>query len=191
MQGFAGGADVPTGIANPQDGCGMEAMFQLYGGAIDLHKNILTLDVPSVTPPQPWQSFATGPVTPACATATNATAFWPPDHAGGFSWTSILDPVTFKVTNPAYQGWGTDHRDPGANIDFVNWKAEHAIDGAPAPKLDYTIRSVVPTWSAVPGRGVQVHFTAPFHRRLHLGVEHGSQPVRFTRCSLFAGAQRA
>jgi hypothetical protein len=160
VEGFAGGADGPTGIVNPQNGCGMEAMFQLYGGALDLHKNILTFDNPSVNPPQTWQSFTTGTVTPACATAAGTTVIWPTDHAGGFSWTSILDPATFKINNPAYSGWGTDQRDPGANIDFVNWKTEHAVDGAPAPKLDYAIRSVIPTRSS-PGRGVQVHFTAP------------------------------
>jgi len=31
---------------NPQNGCGMEAMFLLRGGALDLHKNILTSDPP-------------------------------------------------------------------------------------------------------------------------------------------------
>jgi len=42
----------------------------------------------------------------------------------------------------------------------VNWRTEHAIDGAPAPKLDYAIRSMVPTWK-VYDRGARIYFTAP------------------------------
>jgi hypothetical protein len=157
VQGFRGEYDIPTQIYNPQNGCGMEAMLQLYGGALDLHKNIWNTEKPAG---QRWQSFSTGKVDPGCARSGTGTSIWPPDHAGGFSWTSILDTSTYKVTNPKYKGWGTDQRDPGADIDFVNWKTEHAIDGAPSPKLDYTIRSLIPTANES-GRGVRIYFTAP------------------------------
>jgi len=157
VHGFRGEHDAASTRYNPQNGCGMEAMVFLYRGAINLHKNIWNTETPAG---QRWQSFATGKVTPACGTSGPNTLIWPADHAGGFSWTSILDPTTYKVTSPAYKNWATDQRDPGADIDLVNWRTEHAIDGAPAPKLDYAIRSVLATWK-VYDRGVRIYFTAP------------------------------
>jgi hypothetical protein len=157
VQGFRGEYDQASTTYNPQNGCGMEAMFLLYGGALNLHKNIWNTESPAG---QRWQSFSTGKVSSACAASSGPTMIWPADHAGGFSWTTILDPTTYKVTNPAYKGWGTDRRDPGADIDLVNWKTEHAIDGAPAPKLDYAIRSILATWK-VSDRGARIYFTAP------------------------------
>jgi hypothetical protein len=155
--GPIGALGFPGGASNPQNGCGMEAMFQLYGGAPDLRKNILTNDSPAG---RTWQSFTTGTVTPACATAPVTTKIWPTDHAGGMSWKSILDTATFKVTNATYTSWGADGRPPGADIDLVNWKTAHAVDGAPAPALDYKIRSVIPTGSGA-SHGVRIYFTAP------------------------------
>jgi hypothetical protein len=142
----------------PGNACSMEAMFLLYGGALDLHKNILTNDPSSG---DTWQSFTTGSVTPACA--LSGSQVWPTDHAGGMSWASILNTSTFKVnaggtacnTRPC-AGFGSDGRDPGADVDLVNWKTAHALDGAPNPNLDYKIKSIVPT-----STGASVYFTAP------------------------------
>jgi hypothetical protein len=153
LQGFQAFADW-NGHAGPQNGCGMEYMFGMYGGASNLHNNILTSDAPMG---HTWQTFTTGTVNPACASAAGTTILWPVDHAGGFSWTSILDPTTFKVTNPAYNGWGTDKRDPGADIDLVNWRTAGAVSGAPNPGLDYAIQSVVPTSVS----SLKIYFTAP------------------------------
>jgi hypothetical protein len=141
--GYSGGAS---------NGCGLEAMLGPLSGALNLHTNVVTLEAPTG---QNWMGYRYGPVDPGCAT-TN----WPTDHAGGMSWTSILDTGTYRVKNPAYQGWGTDHRDPGADIDLVNWRTAHAVDGEGAPALDYAIRSIIPT-SGGSGRGVKIYFTAP------------------------------
>ena len=50
-------------------------------------------------------------------------------------------PGTYKV-KAAYQGKGSDGRDPGANIDFVNWATAGAATGEANPFLDMKIRSI-------------------------------------------------
>jgi len=128
-------------------GCG----FEFTGASINLRKNIWTTETPTS---QTWPTFATGSVTPGCTTP----AIWPTDHAGGFSWTSIISPTTFKVTSATYQNWGTDGRDPGANVDRVNALTATALSGAPNPFLDAGIRSLQLTSA---GNGVTVKFAAP------------------------------
>jgi hypothetical protein len=57
------------------------------------------------------------------------------------SWNSVVSDSTYKVIG-AYQGTGSDGRDPGANIDFVNWATAGAATGALNPFLDMKIRSI-------------------------------------------------
>ena len=135
----------------PANGCGMEAMFLLYGGGLDLHNNILTSD-PSFG--DTWQAFTTGSVTPACATDTSST-IWPSDHVGGASWATYLDTVTFRAKS-GHQNGGTDERDQGADIDLVKWRTANAVDGAPNPALDFAIRSLTAT-----STGATIQFSAP------------------------------
>jgi hypothetical protein len=146
VNGFAG-YGTPGG-----NGCGLMGMVTPLGGGLDLNTNLITQESPTG---QPWETYQSGPVTPGCSTFV-----WPTNHAGGMSWTSILDPNTYRVkSSSGYQGWGTDHRDPGADISQVSWRTAHAVDGAPAPALDFAIRSIIPT-STGTSRGVQIHFTA-------------------------------
>lgn len=148
-------------LSGPSDGCGFYFMLNnSLGGTLDLRNNILTKDLPTG---QTWETFATGTVTPACAT----TSIWPTNHAGNQSWLwdlttgaghGVLDATTFKVTNPTYQAWGSDGRDPGANVDLVNASTAGTIAGNPNPFLDVLIRSTVLTPN---GHGVTIQATAP------------------------------
>jgi hypothetical protein len=150
---FQQGVNGFNGYGTPGgNGCGLMGMMTSLGGGLDLNTNLVTQEAPVG---QTWMPYQSGPVNAGCSTMA-----WPTNHAGGMSWTSILDANTYRVkSSSGYQRWGTDQRDPGADIDQVNWRTAHAIDGAPAPALDYAIRSIVPT-STGTTRGVQIRFTA-------------------------------
>jgi hypothetical protein len=48
-----------------------------------------------------------------------------------------------KPASP-YKGWGHMGRDPGADIDVVEWSTAHAADGAHNPYLDFRVRALTP-----------------------------------------------
>jgi hypothetical protein len=136
------------------NGCALQVMMT-PAAALYNSKNILTNESIGY----PWSDFATGPIGPTCRTDGNYWK-WPLDHVSIPSSASILDSDFRVAGGSGYQGWGSDGRDPGADIDQINWRSAHAIDGAPNPALDYAIRSVLPTSNGT-GRGLQIYFTAP------------------------------
>jgi hypothetical protein len=71
------------------------------------------------------------------------------------NWTEVVDRGTYKVKT-AYQGTGSDGRDPGANIDLVNWATAGAATGEANPFLDMQIRSILATSTAA-----TLYLTAP------------------------------
>jgi hypothetical protein len=147
------GTQPPNGASN---GCAMEMFMDpaFYGTLFD-EKNILTNESADRTP----ADFATAAIGPTCLTDGSYWK-WPLSYALVPSAASILD-ANFRVTSASgYQGWGSDGRDPGADIDLVNWRTAHAEDGASYPALDYAIRNVLPTASGS-NRGLKIYFTAP------------------------------
>lgn len=140
------GVQFGSGVAN---GCALQETVTSGTGAMNLHTNLISMENPT---PQIWYGVPLAAVVPGCMNDK-----WPLDHASISSVASILD-GSYKVTSGSgYQNWSIDGRDPGADIDLVAWRTAHAIDGAPAPALDYHIRSLIPTT----GHGLKIYFTAP------------------------------
>lgn len=43
-----------------------------------------------------------------------------------------------------YKNWAFLAKDPGADVDVVNWSTAHAADGAPNPYLDFAVKTLTP-----------------------------------------------
>ena len=71
---------------------------------------------------------------------TDFSQWWQHSTVVQNTWDTVVSSSTYKVL-PAYQGTGSDGRDPGANIDFVNWATAGASDGSANPSLDYRFRT--------------------------------------------------
>jgi hypothetical protein len=61
-----------------------------------------------------------------------AIEWWQPSKVVQNTWDTVVSSSTDQVLG-AYQGTGSDGRDPGANIDFVNWATAGAVTGAEQP----------------------------------------------------------
>jgi hypothetical protein len=116
-------------------------------GGYDARTNIFTRDKGSA-----WLTFSAGPVI-----CVNGSDLWPTGNRSATSGGAVVDETTptYKVLAP-YQGSASDGRDPGANVDFVNWAAAGALSGAANPFLSMQIRSV-----AVHSTSAIIYFTAP------------------------------
>jgi hypothetical protein len=84
-----------------------------------------------------------------------AIEWWQHSNVVQNTWDTVVSSSTYKVL-PAYQGTGSDGRDPGADIDFVNWATAGAATGAANPFLDMKIRSIQAT-----SNSATLYVTAP------------------------------
>ncbi len=109
-------------------------------GTADLQGNTIITD-------GPWGSYAfrTGP---ACS------ASWPAGTQSAATNAIAVD-GSFRA-QAAYQNTASDGRDPGADIDRVNYATAGAVTGAFNPTLEYKLRSAVLTPT-----GAKIYFTAP------------------------------
>lgn len=92
-------------------------------------------------------SFTTG-------TACSGSNVFPAGTQTASSNAAAVDGV-FRA-QPAIQNTASDGRDPGANIDRVNYATAGAVSGAYNAALEYKLRGVMPTRT-----GTKIYFTAP------------------------------
>jgi hypothetical protein len=126
--------------------CSIVASLNPAGG-YDARGNIFTRDKGNA-----WMTVSTGPVV-----CVNGSDLWPTGNRAAASGGTVVNETTptYKVLAP-YQGSATDGRDPGANIDLVNWATAGALNGAANPFLNMQIRS-----SRANSTGATIRFTAP------------------------------
>jgi hypothetical protein len=125
--------------------CSLVGSLNAAGG-YDARTNIFTRDKSA------WVTFSAGPVQ-----CVNGSDLWPTGNRSAANGGTVVNETTptYKVLS-AYQGSASDGRDPGANVDLVNWATAGALSGALNPFLNMQIRSTV-----AQSTSATIYFTAP------------------------------
>ncbi len=105
-----------------------------------------------------WNGSSYPIVTGAIPTPCSTYFLYPPGTKSAASGGTAVDGAYHA--RAAYQNTATDGRDPGVNVEHVNWATAGAATGALNTALEYKLRSAV-TSSSGTQRGVSVYFTTP------------------------------